>query len=253
MAIEGVFFDLYGTLVLLGDTRRAWDDWLEELREGLADAGFAVGADELARRCDGFLGQPEPPPAADGLTVYERRLQRLCRQLGARTGPADWRALADRTARRWQGGMRLDPAAVPALERLRRHRRLALVSNFDHPPHVHRLVAEFGLGPYFGAVVVSGDVGHKKPDPAIFAPALSATGLPAGRVAYVGDTDDDIGAAVGAGMLPVLVRRPRSGADGGRPQLDYRRDGGEEGRVKGHETMRVVEGLEAVADMFGGA
>lgn len=265
MKIEGVFFDLYGTLILLGDTQKAWNEWLVALREGLEAAGCSVGLDELARRCDGFLGQPEPP-AADGLTVYERRLQRLCRQLGARTGPDDWRALADATVGRWQAGMRLDPEAVPVLERLGRHRQLALVSNFDHPRHVHRLVADLGLGPYFGAVVVSGEVGCKKPDPAIFAPALAATGLQAGQVAYVGDTDDDIGAAVAAGMLPVLVRRSASatvrldrvqlgmqlGVQLG-VQFDYRRGGGDDGAVKGHERMRVADGLETVAEMFGGA
>lgn len=42
------------------------------------------------------------------------------------------------------------------LERLGRHKQLALVSKFDHSRHVHRLVADLGLGPYFGAVVVSG-------------------------------------------------------------------------------------------------
>lgn len=27
MKIEGVFFDLYGTLILLGDMQKAWNDW----------------------------------------------------------------------------------------------------------------------------------------------------------------------------------------------------------------------------------
>jgi putative hydrolase of the HAD superfamily len=252
--IEGVFFDLYGTLILFGDLERAWMGWLAVLQEKLEETGFAVNAEELARRCDGFLSQPEPPLLDEGqtpyLTLYERRLQRLCRQLGATgTGPDDWRRLAETTASRWQAEMRLDPEAIPVLDRLRSKKRLALVSNFDHPPHVHRLVADLELEPYFETVVVSGDVGCKKPDPAIFNPALAKTGLKPEQVAYVGDTDDDIGAAVAAGMLPVLVHRPRA-AD--KPIiLDYRQGDKEDEGVKGHGTMRTVTGLAQVADMFG--
>ena len=55
--------------------------------------------------------------------------------------------------------------------------KLALISNFDHPPHVHRLLDELALRPFFDAVVVSGDVGVKKPDPAIFTRRWSRPGL----------------------------------------------------------------------------
>jgi putative hydrolase of the HAD superfamily len=55
-------------------------------------------------------------------------------------------------------------------------------------------------------VVDSHVVGVAKPDPAIFAPALEALGIPASaRVAYVGDTVFyDVRAAVAAGLTPLL-------------------------------------------------
>jgi putative hydrolase of the HAD superfamily len=55
-------------------------------------------------------------------------------------------------------------------------------------------------------VVDSHLVGVRKPDPAIFAPALAALGLPASpRIAYVGDTVFyDVRAAAAAGLTPLL-------------------------------------------------
>jgi hypothetical protein len=34
MAYQGVFFDLYGTLLIYGDMTAAWADWLSDLHSG---------------------------------------------------------------------------------------------------------------------------------------------------------------------------------------------------------------------------
>jgi FMN phosphatase YigB (HAD superfamily) len=64
------------------------------------------------------------------------------------------------------------------------------------------------VGPGAGAPVVvvvdSHVVGVAKPDPAIFAPALDALGLPPARVAYVGDSViNDVVGARAAGLHPL--------------------------------------------------
>ena len=107
--------------------------------------------------------------------------------------------------------MRLDPDAVGTLEAMRKAGlATALVSNFDHPPHVHELLDDMALRPCFDAVVVSGDVGYKKPDPRIFDFALEDTGVRPHEVLFVGDTEDDVNGALAAGIRPVLIRRPES-------------------------------------------
>ncbi len=94
MAYKGVFFDLYGTLLVFGDMHAAWADWLGALHRCLGQAGLRMDRETLARRCDGFFSQPEPPPT-DGLTLFECRIQSLARQAGP--GP---RPPADRRDRR---------------------------------------------------------------------------------------------------------------------------------------------------------
>jgi len=63
-----------------------------------------------------------------------------------------------------------------------------------------------GAGACVVCVVDSHVVGVSKPDPAIFASALDQLGVPAGRVAYVGDSIRyDVGGARAAGLVPVLL------------------------------------------------
>jgi putative hydrolase of the HAD superfamily len=63
-----------------------------------------------------------------------------------------------------------------------------------------------GAGAPVRCVVDSHVVGVAKPDPEIFAFGLTALGLPAERVAYVGDSVTmDVGGATAAGLLPLLI------------------------------------------------
>ena len=74
-----------------------------------------------------------------------------------------------------------------------------MVSNFDHrlPP----LLAELGLAPLLDTVVLPADAGAAKPDPRIFALALSRLGVRSDQAVYVGDdAEDDIAGAWRAGL-----------------------------------------------------
>ncbi len=208
VAFAAVFFDLYGTLLVYGDMERAWADWLAALDDGLLALGSPVDRRRLEAACEGFFGRPEPRPADDGLTVYERRLAQLCATLGVSMSAVDLGALATRTVAAWQRQIPLDREAEPVLASLHRRLPLALVSNFDHPPHVRRLLEESGLARHFDTIVVSAEVGVKKPDPSIFAGPLAQLGVVAAEVAYVGDSPEDVTAARGAGLVPILVARP---------------------------------------------
>jgi HAD superfamily hydrolase (TIGR01549 family) len=219
---RGVFFDLYGTLLVFGDVLAAWDDWLSAFYVQLHTHGLAMSKAEFAEACDGFFGRPEPPPRGDGLTLYERRLAVFARELGLIPTAETIRAAASETIAAWGAHMPLDPDAIPVLETLKPHRTLALVSNFDHPPHVHTILSETGLIEFFDAVVISGEVGVKKPDPRIFAPALQQTGLQPHEVVFVGDAEGDVEGARAAGVRPILIQR--GGVDKSWVADDFRSD-----------------------------
>ena len=222
MRFDGIFFDLYGTLLVYGEMKAAWDDWLSELARHLVRLGLAVPRKELADRCHGFMSRGEPDSGDQRLTVYERRLQTLFSELGFSVASEELGGIASSTAAAWQKHISVDPEAREILGELSVSVALALVTNFDHPPHVHGVLADSELVDYFDDVVVSAEVGIKKPDPAIFLGVLSRLDLEPERVAYVGDSPEDMEAARGAGFVPIRIRRATEGAR--QEAADYRQD-----------------------------
>ena len=206
-AVDAVFFDLYGTLLVYGDMSAAWAEWLDTLHRCLQACGVETERESLASMCDGFFSRPEPDEHEKGSTVYERRIADLCDVIGFDATPAQLRMLADESADSWQRHVPLDPAAPGVLAELTLELPVVLVSNFDHPPHVHHVLEREAIAEYFTEVVISAEAGVKKPDPLIFAGPLDRLALQPRRVVYVGDAPEDVAAAIAAGVRPVLVRR----------------------------------------------
>lgn len=97
----------------------------------------------------------------------------------------------------------LAPGAAEALAALAAAgRRLAVVSNFDQ--RLRPLLAELGVKEAFETIVLPGDAGAAKPDPAIFSVCLKRLGLAGPQAAYVGDRPgEDLRAAARAGLHPI--------------------------------------------------
>jgi HAD superfamily hydrolase (TIGR01509 family) len=94
------------------------------------------------------------------------------------------------------------PDARPCLERLRSAGyRVCACGNT--PAFVER-----DLAPLVDAVASSEGLGVWKPAPAFFDRIVELAGVPAERIAYVGDrVDNDVGPAIAAGMTGVHIRR----------------------------------------------
>ena len=93
------------------------------------------------------------------------------------------------------------------LELRRIGHRLGLITN--GPADVQRAkLAATGLGAWFDAVVISGEVGVGKPDPHIFARALAALDASPQTAIMVGDNlERDVVGARAAGMRGVWLNR----------------------------------------------
>ena len=211
MTINGIFFDLYGTLLVYGNMDAAWSDWLNEFHRHLKSHGLTRSVESFAKACDQFFGKSEPTPRKPNMTVFEQRIQNLCSDLKLNLTSEEITEIANKIAEAWQKHIPLDAEARHVLQTLHRSKKLALISNFDHPPHVHSVLSEHGLTHFFDSVVISAEVGIKKPDPRIFDSALEQTGMTPEEVVYVGDTEDDTEAARAAGIVPILIQRKNEG------------------------------------------
>lgn len=93
--------------------------------------------------------------------------------------------------------------AQVTLARLREHYRLAIVTNGPSEMQWPK-VRKFALEGLVDHVVVSGDLGVHKPDPAIFAHLLERADVEASRAAHVGDSIySDVAGARAAGMTAI--------------------------------------------------
>lgn len=92
------------------------------------------------------------------------------------------------------------PGVWETLRRLRaRGLALAVVANWDYGLHEH--LEQHGLRRLFDAVVVSAEVGKRKPDPAPFRSALEQLRAEPARALHVGDhRPHDEAGAIAAGM-----------------------------------------------------
>jgi putative hydrolase of the HAD superfamily len=102
--------------------------------------------------------------------------------------------------------------AAPALAELRtRGLKLVCVSNWD--VSLPDVLVRCGLGGRLDGVVTSAEVGARKPDPAIFGPALEIARCSPAEAVYVGDTpEEDEAGARAAGIRPLIIDRD-GGAD----------------------------------------
>jgi HAD superfamily hydrolase (TIGR01509 family) len=69
---------------------------------------------------------------------------------------------------------------------------------------VKRILTESGLAEYFDVIVLSKDIGYRKPDRRIFLHVAKLLELNPGQVVFVGDSfADDVLGPSAAGMIPV--------------------------------------------------
>jgi putative hydrolase of the HAD superfamily len=95
-----------------------------------------------------------------------------------------------------------------ALDSLRSAYRMAVLSNFDYGPTVEAALTDFGVRDCFEIVVVSADVGWRKPHPEIFRETLRRMRIDARQAIFVGDTPDaDVAGPQNVGMDTIWIDR----------------------------------------------
>jgi len=141
-----------------------------------------------------------------------RFLERMCELRGA---PPPSRFAASElfhrfgTAEAWEVYAEV-PAALAALAR--QGLRLGVVSNWDH--RLPGLLAELGIGRFFGAIAYSAKAGAEKPDRRIFLQALEELGVEPVAALHVGDGRlEDVEGAVAVGMKALHLTRNTGGGD----------------------------------------
>jgi putative hydrolase of the HAD superfamily len=209
--LQAVLFDWGETLVHF-----EWDDELLAAGHlaGLEALGRGEEAEELTRR---FAAERLPALRAEGAAEHLDYGAELRALLGD-VSEAELDRFLDAEHEAWRPARALVGSAHALLETLRdRKLRLAVVANTWPEPArlVRRELEELGVAQRVDRIVLSGEVGIRKPDPAIFERALAALGIDPLEALFVGDRRrDDVAGAAALGMTTAQAVWFRADEDG---------------------------------------
>lgn len=212
---NGVFFDLYGTLI---DIRTdEYDPWVYlTLAQYLSYLDVHISPEELKSRFFGWVEammkqSPEKYPEVDVFEVFRNIMTAF-----GRTRPTKYRivtaAMLFRSLTRKQFG--LFPGVPETLGRLKQRFRLGLISDaqwvFSEPE-----MEITGVKGFFETRLLSSKLGFKKPDARIFLKAMNALRVRPEDAVYIGDNPSkDLVGARNSGMKCIIFRSPLSQFDG---------------------------------------
>jgi HAD superfamily hydrolase (TIGR01549 family) len=234
MAYTSVFFDLFDTLVrferhrlpeieIAGKTIRSTAGHLHAV---LAEHAPAVTLERCYAALAASWQEAERLRAIDHREVSAReRFGDFFRRLALE--PRDLPpgldvALIDAHRRELAKAATFPPHHRPLLERLAREHQLAVVSNFDYTPTALAILDSGGVRDLFSAIVVSDEVGWRKPRADIFEEAMRRTGAEPRRTLFVGDrVDIDVVGALAVGMDAVWINPEREPLAPGLPPPSY--------------------------------
>lgn len=159
------------------------------------------------------------------ITCNERFVRTLARLVPAIEGTAR-HDFAEELTRLHMDGVRAvtwaPPARVAAVARLARHYRMGLLSNFDDARCGREVVDDAGVAHHFEAVIISAEVGLRKPNPLIYRHMLEMLGLDGSDVLFVGDTPrEDVAGPAAAGMATAWISKGAPAVPEGIPRPDY--------------------------------
>ena len=220
MAFTAVLFDLFDTLVIFDRERlplvelrgRKIHSTVGRLYEVLKEHAPDMTLDACQEALSESWREAERLRAIDhrevtALERFSRWLERL--PLNPSAAPAGLIETLLETHRRELSKAAEFPAHhVPLLRRLAERFRLGVVSNFDYTPTALGILETAGVAPLFEIIVVSAEVGWRKPKREIFDVALNHLRVAPAQTLFVGDRADiDVQGAHEVGMPVAWINR----------------------------------------------
>ena len=230
---RAVLFDLFDTLIVFDrarlpeivvDGRRipstlgVWGGLVEDMLPGVGVEAFAralaaASAELDVERRVACIERPSRERFYRALIRVACPAERAT-ELASTFARAHMQTIADATL--------FPPAHAQVLERVRRDRRTAIITNFDDTATAYDILARHGILGSLDAIVVSEAVGLRKPHGALVRLALRDLEVSATDAVMVGDhAVEDVGAATAAGVDAVWIDARGDGIRAGNPIPRY--------------------------------
>ena len=205
--IKAIGFDLFNTLMTsdsqaLPEAMSRLIDSLRKSELSLDQKAFEEAYRQAALR---FIEATRQ----DGRETHNRFWISAALESQGQTAPPDdpriWEAVDIYFSVFYEKGRRI-PGTRDMLNALKKDYSLALLSNFTHGPAARGFLDRLSLTPFFDAVLISGDLGFRKPFPFVFDKLVEELGRPREQILFIGDDPEaDIGGALQAGLHPAWM------------------------------------------------
>ena len=207
MPFKAVIFDYIGTLV--NCRNYTMDDSKQKLHTALVAEGFDVAKDSFLKEYN--LSHEKYRKVRYGqlreVTNAVWVAEALC-NLGLKITVDDARVKAALNVffQDFIDTLELREGAKKLVKQAKGQGKVALISNFTYAPVIYKSLRKVGLSEFFNVVVVSEEVGWRKPCGLIFQDALNRLQIKACEAVYIGDSpNEDIKGAKLAGLKTVFV------------------------------------------------
>jgi putative hydrolase of the HAD superfamily len=203
--IRAIAFDLFNTLIIVEP--QTLEDADSRLSASLSEAGFNLDADSFRRAHRRAAIRHIEQCREDGRETHNSFwISDALEEQHYRVPPDDSRIAFAVNAyfSAFLDHCRLLPRTKEMLTALQPFYRLGLLSNFTHGPAARQILLHVGLDSFFEVVIISGELGYRKPHPLPFQELVKHLGVQNHQVVYVGDDPEpDIMGAREAGLQPV--------------------------------------------------
>jgi putative hydrolase of the HAD superfamily len=203
--IKAIGFDLFNTLITM--EFQALKDALARLTSSLRENGFVIEHADFVKAHSEAVFEFLQQTKIDGKESHNRFwISTALAKLGHEVSPDNPHisTAVDTYFSAFIQYAKLIPGTKEMLATLRQNYRIGLLSNFTHPPAANQIIAELDLEPFFEVVLISGDLGYRKPHLSVFEALIDQLGVEKEEVAFVGDDPEaDVAGALGAGLQPV--------------------------------------------------
>lgn len=203
--IRAVGFDLFNTLITVEP--HALEHAVSTLTRSLQEEGLVVEPEAFRTAHRQAALQHIAETRLDGRETHNRFwISTALQQLGWEVEPYDPRIA--RAVEVYFGAFiefcHLIPGTREMLAALKECYPLGLLSNFTHPSAARAILDGVGITACFQVVLISGEVGYRKPHASVFQLLVEKLGVAPEQLLYVGDDPEpDIDGACNAGLRPV--------------------------------------------------
>ena len=205
--IKAIGFDLFNTLITVD--LKALHEAMNRLILSLQQSGIAIETEAFEKAHGEAAQRFIKETRKDGRETHNRFwICSALQTMGFEIPPDDVRIekAVDDYFSVFCGHCRPIPGTIEMLEALKDLFRLGLLSNFTHGPAAIRIIDQLGLAPFFDVILISDDLGYRKPHPIVFNRLLNQLDVQRECTLFVGDDSDaDIDGARQSGLQPIWM------------------------------------------------